>query len=178
MTILLAVILFLTLFHFIYESVILPTLRLRLRYKLFALRDELRKIKALYGERLDNKTFEYLQSGLNNAINLLPYIDTKFAVTARLTISGDKELRERIKRRVALLDKCDVKEIIELRKKTYSTVEDIFLANSGGWFIYVVPVIGVFVFFEKVKNLAIKIIVVPESEIDKIAATYSLRATG
>ena len=59
--------------HFIYESIILPSIRLSLRFKLFALRDQLRRM-VMQGTASD-EVFRIQQSSINNAINMLSWAD-------------------------------------------------------------------------------------------------------
>jgi hypothetical protein len=75
MTILLSVMMLLTLAHFIYESIVAPSLRLKIRYDLFALRDELRFLKIKRGSSLDDKHYVYLQDSINTMISHLARYD-------------------------------------------------------------------------------------------------------
>lgn len=61
-------------YHFVYESIIAPNVRLELRFELFKLRDELRNIK-LNRElsKEDNEVFSILDETICVAINRLPF---------------------------------------------------------------------------------------------------------
>ncbi|MGH8330614.1 MAG: hypothetical protein ACRER3_22985, partial [Pseudomonas fluorescens] len=56
---------FLAFVHFVFESILAPSFRLKLRFEIFALRDELRLLKIECESSLHDKHFEYLQSSLN-----------------------------------------------------------------------------------------------------------------
>ena len=59
----------LALWHFLYESVIAPSLRHTLRYKFFKLRDELRDIKFEGLTIKEEKAYKLLETSICNLIN-------------------------------------------------------------------------------------------------------------
>ena len=67
----------LAILHFIYEAIILPTIRWNLRNELFSLRDKLRNV-VINKEQYDPATFELAHSGINHFINRLHHLDLGF----------------------------------------------------------------------------------------------------
>jgi hypothetical protein len=54
--------------HFVYESILAPSFRLSLRFKLFVLRDEVRQLKIDCASSLNDRHFDFLQDSINNLI--------------------------------------------------------------------------------------------------------------
>lgn len=171
MTLFLMVLFILAILHFAYEGIILPSIRLKLRYNLFALRDELRLLK-LSNKKLDDNTFRYIQGAINVSIYLLDSINFGLLLTANRIIARNDEIQKRIKKRNDLIEKCQVEEIKQIRRKTYRILRSTLLANSGGWYFYVMPIVVVMVSLGQIKKFVKEIILVPESEIIKIALPY------
>ena len=144
MSILIYIILSLALLHFIYQGIILPSFRLKYRYKIFSMRDNLRRLKFERDNEIDDKLFEYLQTSLNITLNILYRIDFSLLVKAKSIYEHNEKFRNNIERRAkyidGLFDKCDVTEIIEIRKKYLELLEQVLLANSGALLIYLVPI--------------------------------------
>ena len=59
-------------YHLMYESVILPTIRMSVRYKIFKVRDRLRAEKIKKGDELDDSVYRIVEDNLNNALFFLP----------------------------------------------------------------------------------------------------------
>ena len=65
MTTTILVLLALAVFHFVYESILAPSLRLSLRFRLFALRDEARQLKIECVDSLNDAHCVFLQASIN-----------------------------------------------------------------------------------------------------------------
>lgn len=104
MTVLLEIMFFLALVHFIYESILAPSWRLRLRFRLFALRDELRALKGECRGLLDDEHFAYLQDSINTMIAMLHRYDVAAVAAAELRYRRDPEFRRCVEIRTAILD--------------------------------------------------------------------------
>src|SRR5437016_3219603 len=101
------------LFHFIYQGIILPSIRQRLRYRLFELRDRLRTLNIRHKNDLQQEVFDYLQRSINNTIKYLHRIDLELIVTSRAIVK-DKDVDEFIKKHNAMLDNCDIDEVRDI----------------------------------------------------------------
>jgi hypothetical protein len=128
------------LYHFVYESILAPSERLKLRFELFELRDRLRSLKIEYSECLEDRHFHYLQDSLNNLICLLTRFDMATLSQIELEIQRDPELRRRSEVRSATLDDCQLEEMKTIREASFRIATKALLINSGGWFVYVVPI--------------------------------------
>lgn len=90
----------LTLAHFIYESILAPSWRLRLRIR-----------RALQGGcpgSLDNEHYVQLQSSIDTMISMLHHYDVVAVAAAELRYRKDPDFRERVETRVTMLDGCTI----------------------------------------------------------------------
>lgn len=167
---LLLVLVCLAVWHFVYDGILLPTLRLRLRYRLFALRDRLRSLKA--SERaFDDAVYTHLQGSINNGLSFLHVIDMQFVADITAAIAQDEALRKRVEDRRLAVDACPIREVKEIYHRIGSIGESAVFSNSGGWLIYLVPAALVAVFFQKVKRDVEQVVSIPEPEVQRLMST-------
>lgn len=138
-TILFYLVCILALWHFIVQSIIVPSARATTRLRLFALRD---KLRALCVERkTDAKEFEEAQRIINNVIRLAPSIDPFMIAEWEMKVKSDKELAQRLERRQKEFEAIVSKEVKELTDTAYGLAAEAVRINSAGWIIYVIPVV-------------------------------------
>ncbi len=155
-------------FHLIYQSLLLPTIRLNLRFKLFSLRDELRLLKHQKGDDLDDKVVYDLQKTINKNINNLAYIDFSTIYKTNKYFEENPKLNSKIEIRKNYLDSSPVSEVKTIYKENVKLFLLTIAANSGGWIIYIIPAIIIALTFNSIKNLVRKLVFVPEYDLDKI----------
>lgn len=168
-------------FHFVYEGIVAPSLRCKLRYRFFAVRDTLRRAKVSLGDSLTDDAYVLLQELINNAVVRLPRIElmTLWEVYHRLRSdqSFHKAVKERGAQISAILDGCQAREAQQVYDAINKLFDEAFLINSFGWFIYVAPPIAVLMLITKVKRLIIRkvkrllghALIAPDMEFDSIA---------
>jgi hypothetical protein len=152
--------------HWIYEGIILPSLRLSLRYRLFALRDRLREVKLKNKEAVSDDVFRYLQGTINNGIVLLPFTDFRVLGAAE-AIEKDETLRNRIQKREAAITECQLSEIKEIVEEIGDIWWTAFISNTAAFAAYVVPLIFILHFWTQISGSIKKLVLVPEKEIEK-----------
>lgn len=157
--------------HFVFEAIVAPSLRLDLRYRLFALRDELRSLKIEHTEQLDRKHFEYLHESINVTIAFLNRFDIATITKINQLVEHDAELRQRVEARSKILDDCGLKSVKEIRRKTVRIAGAAFLTNSGAWGLYLLPVAVIAACFSAAKHLARQqvktLTALPEAELER-----------
>lgn len=131
----------LALFHWIYESTLAPSFRLDLRFRLFALRDELRALKIDLGSDLADKHFHYLQDSVNTLIYMLNRIDVGSLHAVTRELDRNPKLRHKIELRTKTLDDCNIPEARDIRNRSLEIASRALLVNMGGLVIYVLPVV-------------------------------------
>ncbi len=168
MSIFFLIILSIAVLHFVYDGIVLPSMRLKLRFQLFRLRDELRWRMRGGSENITGEVYEYLQRAINNTINLLPIVDLQLIVTASRVLSQDVELQRRINEIIARIDRCDSEDAKRLHKETIETVDKAFLFNTGAGLAYLVPLALVYAGFSRLSAVAKRIVLIPELEMERI----------
>jgi hypothetical protein len=126
--------------HFVYESILAPSFRLKLRFDLFALRDELRRLKIERDSGLNDEHFEYLQGSLNTLISVLYRFDFATLNAVERETRRDPEVKARIERRVRVLDDCIVVECQSIRSRTLRIAVMALGVNNGVACLYLLPI--------------------------------------
>lgn len=156
-------------FHFIYEGIVAPSLRLCLRFRIFRLRDELRRLQTGPHPSIADDDFERHQQSLNNIINFLPYITLTNMHRAIKALKNDKRLLEKSKKRVALLENCPCREAVRIYQEGNRVFLGALLVSCGGWFLYLVPIFIALLIVDQVKIFIQDLATLPESDVKRIA---------
>ena len=131
----------LALFHFIYEGILAPSFRMKLRFDLCALRDELNRLKRDSGAAFDDERFCHLHDSLTALIATLHRFDVSTLLAVSQEIGRNPELREKVERRERMLDTCGVPELRDLRRRSLVIATRALAVNHGGWCIYGIPMV-------------------------------------
>jgi hypothetical protein len=158
----------LALLHFVYEGILAPSFRLHLRFRLFALRDELRRIKVVKGETLDGNVFAYVQEKINVGLKVLSRTDIELVWRTHMLINENPALANRIERRIRLVRDCPLDEIISIDRQVGRVAIMAFTVNSGMWAIYVVPLILAAICLRGLVVTVKKLLFIPEGEVDSV----------
>lgn len=154
----------LAMFHLFYESVILPTIRMSLRYRLFALRDKLRMIQILRSGGLNDSVFRIVEDNINNAIALLPQITVSHLISANQIFEQNQKLKNSVDARVKKVETCEIDEIRAIAKEVTSHITTCFVWNAGGWLIYLFPVFVILFFYNAIKEISQELVFVKDEK--------------
>lgn len=157
------------LWHLIWESAVAPSLRVALRYKLFALRDRIRWQHAQSPETCPEDVYRIIEAALNNSVRLVAVTDISFIARFNKALGADKDLKDRIKKRRQIVEECKDVEVQEIRKLMEGFSKEAILINNGGWLVYVVPVVISIIFCEQASRKIKSFLFVKEHEMDKLA---------
>jgi len=149
-------------YHLIYEGILLPSLRLRLRFRLFEIRDRLRTLKHLDARCCSDQAFNFLQDSINNGLGMLHRTDLIMLFKVEQQIESSELLRNRLEKRNSVLSEVFDPDIIEIRKDINHVARYAVLLNSGGWFIYIIPAMITVLAFGKIKGLVKELLMFPE----------------
>ncbi|MGO8704848.1 MAG: hypothetical protein ACLQVA_13620 [Candidatus Brocadiia bacterium] len=127
--------------HFVYEALVAPTIRTRLRFELFRLRDELRWVRLTKRDQLDENVFRDLENGLNTAIRNIDRIDMPLLLTLEKAFETDEEFRHIVEARIELLSQCKLPEVKMISSRQRGIIKGVALTNSlMGTLLLIVPV--------------------------------------
>ena len=155
---------FFAILHFVYEGIIAPGQRIRLRNKLFVLRDRLRAVRIEGVDAKDDPAFWYVHDGINALLSRLHSLTVSARATTELRHDRDAELRQRVDARMAMLRECSNPQIKKIFDEASSVIEEAFIVNMGGWMFYLVPVAILWVCLGQLKTLASELLVLPEKD--------------
>lgn len=168
MAIFLIILMAIAMMHFIYDGILLPSIRQHNRNKLFELRDRLRN-DALNGlNKNDLEAFNMLHDGINNLVNKLPMLTVSVYVEIEMASKNDAKFNERIEKRRAVMENCSSDEIKAVRDEINEILIKSLIANTGGWMIYMIPIALVFGFWKRLINDCKKLLAIPNNEINRI----------
>jgi hypothetical protein len=122
---------FLAMTHFVYESILAPSWRLSLRYRLSALSDEARSLKENHWDTLADEQCMYLQDSINTMIAMLHRYDVAAIVSVELRYRRDPEFRERVDARAMVLDDCGTPQARSIRRRSVRLIARAIAVNSG-----------------------------------------------
>ena len=158
-------IVFLAMAHFVYEGILAPSIRLRLRYRIFEQRDRLRELKIVRDD-VSPEIFHAIHDSINTAVELIHAIN--FSVVCQLdsVLKKNPGLREQIDRRKELLDRCCVDEIKSIRSRTSTIIGEALIANTLGTVIWMIPVVIGFICFDWLRRQTQLMLLMPPKKME------------
>lgn len=133
------VLVILALFHFIYESILAPSFRMKLRFDLEALRRRLFRLQTVNADSRNEGHFQYLDDSSSALLEMLHRFDAGTLVAVTQEMRRNTALRRQVDLRVQELDACASPEVRAVWRDIRSVATRALLVNHGGWFIYVLP---------------------------------------
>ena len=166
--------------HFIYEGIIAPSIRQKLRFRLFALRDRVRNLKVEHGDELEDRTFNYLQDSINTTIRLIHSINVIDLCRIYRDVSKDERLSQIIEKRNQAIEQSPIAEIKLVRHESLKAFTLALLTNHGGLCLYVFPVLFVIVIIsvfsaivvDSVMSAVATVLAMPKRDIDRLADSH------
>lgn len=165
-----------TAWHFIYDGIILPSLRLKMRFELFAMRDELRVLSTTHEKHLDEDVFLILHDGINSTLNRLHALTLSTLARVDRAVEENDEIRERIEIRAKKVNSCYLSEIQDIDKHLGSVIERAFFLNAAGWVAYLLPIAFGMILMNKIASTVKWAMHAPESEWDRVVPPSSAGA--
>jgi hypothetical protein len=137
----------LAVFHFVYESILAPSFRLSLRFRLFVLRDEVRQLKIECVRSLNDEHFVFLQDSINGLISILHRFDMASLFGVEFESRKDPEFLKQAEARSRMLDDCKIPRVREIGNQALKIAAEALFVNSGAWVVlffgpWVVALIG------------------------------------
>lgn len=168
MKLLIYIALFLAIWHFVYEGIIAPAIRVRLRNQLFSVRDDLRKAKLEKLSRSDERAFSFVHNGVNNFLNRLPNMTITAIANIRREIAADMAKQQLLDEHVNAVLNCENTRIRDAFKNANAIIEHAILTNMGGWFVYIIPAAMIIGGFKRLSALVSEIIVAPSKDVERL----------
>ena len=168
MSTILIAIFWLALFHFVYESIIAPSVRIDLRNRLFVVRDQIRAVMIDGVGEEDKEAFWLVHNGINSYLTRLPYLTVSSQIAAIEAYRRDKHLRDVVEAHLSAIERCDDIRIRHAFDRAVLIVGEALVVNSGGWLAYLLPAALVAATFTKLKRLARNLVLLPDRAADRL----------
>lgn len=141
-------------FHFIYERILQPSLRLSFRNELFEIRDMVRN-EIISGSlsAKDMKAAVLIHDGLNNTINRLHFLTIGNKIRAEINFSRNPEIRERVNKHAKVLFACENEKLLEAVADSVRVMDKALIANNFPLILYAAPLVLSFMLVGKVFSL-------------------------
>lgn len=162
------IMIFLAGIHFVYNGILLPSIRMHLRNSLFALRDELRLMKIKKQLPSENKVIDLLHDGINNVLDRLPSLTLESVLKIKESLKNDPLLIKEINSRLLIIEKCKNIELVRINRRTNTILLYTFLANSGGLLLWILPGLLMYRWGSKIKTYTKDLIAAPSSKAEKL----------
>jgi hypothetical protein len=168
--------------HFLYESILAPSFRLSLRFKLFVLRDEVRQLKIDYAGSLSDKHFDFLQESINNLISNLSRFDMATFAGVEFESKKDPSFLKSAEQRSRMLDDCDFSRAglraREIREQSLKIVSAAIFINSGVLFLLIfAPIIIAILGYAEVKRRIKIFALISDQDLKRIPPSGSAAAS-
>ncbi|AKL17031.1 MULTISPECIES: hypothetical protein [Citrobacter] len=142
-------------FHFIYERILQPSLRLSFRNELFEIRDKVRN-EIISGNLSpkDMKAAVLIHDGLNNTINRLHLLTIGNKIRAEINFARNPEIKERVNKHAKVLFACENEELLQAVSESVKVMDKALVANNLPFLLYIAPVVLSFMLIGKVFSVA------------------------
>ena len=151
-----------------WEGIIAPSIRLEIRYELFKMRDAIRRLKIEYGDQFSNELFDTLQHTINNEIGLLHHATIGDFYKAYKKYGNKEQLPAEIEKLEQLIKDCPISEVRDIWTRSVAALVIAFIVNTGGWLIYIVPIIITLVSLNSIRKLAKILIGLSTNDVNKL----------
>jgi hypothetical protein len=154
-------------FHFIYEGIIAPSLRLNLRFQIFELRDRLREMR-LEAPQCEVEAYDVLHHRLNSALRILPVMNFWTLVEVRAEVERNKSFQAESERKSAKIKACHSPEIQDIDRKAILIMQESLVINTLGLAIYILPAVLAVTCLTTITKLIKEALLMPAAEIDRL----------
>ncbi len=157
--------------HFIYESIIAPTLRAKERMDMLALSAELKEIAKANRAFASSKAYAQLSESLNAILHGIFSLELLTVLRLINEIEDNVDIQKKLLERRKLLDNLDIPEARAVRERSLKLAIRSFRYNVFGWSFYVVPLLAFFACLGKIKSLMKSLIAMPSADLFRLAKT-------
>jgi len=161
------------LWHYIYENLIAPNLRLKIIHDLFTERDNLYAIKILEDtQEVDKKAIEIIDQNIKFMKVRMSEITINRLLQFQKLYKSDEKLRSKIDSQELKISSSKNSDIKNIDKKLNNIAINALLINSGGWLIYLLPLAIIKVMFtdliQSAKQISRDITIIPNHQFNNI----------
>jgi len=123
----------------LHDHIIRPLIQMQEHFRLFAMRDELRRLYAL--KKLTRLEFLVFQSGVNATIRLVPTVGMATFWRAHTAFDDDEAFQARLARRQEVYANCKCERALELKRASSNILLRSLAVNSLWFFLVATPIV-------------------------------------
>ena len=138
--------------HFVYEGILLPSIRLKLRFKLYALRDDIRNLKINESQEFKDNEFNHMHGIINGMLQILPVLNISFVRRMIREEANNANLKSVIEQRRQMIESCSIGKVQEIYNELSTLMKYAVFANSFCMLMYLVPIFLIQDVFSYVKK--------------------------
>lgn len=125
--------------HFIYDGILAPSIRCKLRNDLFDLRDQLRTAQISNQDPSATEAFDVVHAGINAYLNRLQGVTVSLRAKFYRLNKEDSGFRQEWHRRRRVVEDAKNQELERIKARANATIELAFLTNSAPLLAYLLP---------------------------------------
>lgn len=161
------ILIFIAMWHLVFESVVAPMMRMHYRNQLFALRDDLRRAW-ISDQDKDDELYIFMQEWINNAIGYLHKMNFSFILALYREINNNAGLKRQSKNRLAVLVESKMEVTHKIVNQTVVVIHRAAFINSGGWLYLIVMVLPFVLAYSRVRHLIEVALAFPNKDARKL----------
>ena len=154
MNLLLTIVLVLACVHLAYEMIVAPSLRLVLKFKLFALRDRARYAQRAATTDAEKAAACLITEGLDRTMLGLRRLSLAAVVRASDAYSNNEAIRNEVDFEIGFIDSHGSSELKSIHREANNVFIMAAAVGSGGLMFYMVPAVLMIVFFGRLMQAA------------------------
>jgi hypothetical protein len=170
MSYLILVLMLMALWHWVYESLVAPSLRQSLRLELGWLHQELQDSMGAEADPSRHEPWRMLEESVCVLDLLLEKFDAVTVASVAFELRRDPVLRARAEARGRMLDGSGSAAVRRVRQRTLDLAAKAVAINSGGWCIFIVPLALVRVGMRRLGRAIAASVSLSNGELRRIAA--------
>lgn len=126
--------------HFIYDGILAPSMRCKLRNDLFDLRDQLRTAQISNRDSKATEAFDVVHAGINAYLNRLQAVTVSLRAKFYQLNREDARFQQEWHRRRRVVEEARNQELEQIKARANATIELAFVVNSAPLLVYSLPV--------------------------------------
>jgi hypothetical protein len=136
----------------VYNFIVAPTVRLKLRFKLFKNRDDLRRLRLKFPEKVTAEIYKASEESFNNTIAFLDRLTILNFIRVAMHLHKNEQYKNRVENRKKLFASCEVSEFQAMKKQQALIAMLSLLVNSIWLFILISIIMLIPLFYLVVKG--------------------------
>ncbi|KAF3977520.1 MAG: hypothetical protein HFP77_06640 [Methylococcales symbiont of Iophon sp. n. MRB-2018] len=119
-------------------------------------------------DKKDIPAFNLVHEAINSFSNRLPMLTISVQKKFQSDMENNTRLREAIKKRRDTIDNCNNNDIKRIVGNVNLILKKVYISNSGGWFVYLIPVAITAIVFKKIAEKSAQLAIAPSQEVHRV----------